>query len=725
VLSEIRALHEAGINVWFDEGMHAGSEWPEELANAISGCECLLYFVTPASVATRNCRDEIQFARECDKRIVVVHLKETVMPPALSLSLGSTHALKHYDLDEATYRKRLTSSIRGEADESGTSGWWTPRNRERSFWAMAIAFCLAIATGLLLNDAKEPGKVIRASVDIPGHLDLTPPRYLELQHGVPLALSPDGTYMVFSARNDSGTYRLYRRSMDSFEVHEITGTEEGTAPFFSPDGEWIGFVQGRVLRKISTRDNTTRTIVSLLPGEGFGGAAWGRDGTIVFTPSAVSGLYRVSAEGGVPKPLTTPGDSDDALTHLAPDILPGNRHVLFSSRSGMLPEPPSIELLDLETGERRKLIEGATGGRYAGGRILFGRSGAETGPVWALSFDADSLELGETPVQLVDEVASDLYSQPFFDVTASGVLAFIPSASDEVADRLLRRHTDGRVTEVHVSAQNIVGPAIAPDGTSILLTTLDDRRRQRVWQLDLRRGVLTAIPPADNQAHVPVWLPDGTGHVMTTNIDGPSNLYLIKHASGQGPDRLTVNDNHQDGASFSPDGRYLSYAEIDPETNWDLWLLDMETREPIPFLQTEAEEIQPIISPTGALIAYSSNESGRREVYLQHFPHGGNRQVVSVDGGEDPLWSSDGRYLYYRWQDQVFRVETGQTNPAELSAPELVFQGEFEGRAGYGKSNWDVFPGTEEFIYSSVYGFRVGARINVVANWQAELGNGS
>jgi serine/threonine-protein kinase len=646
VLQQIRELHDEGFNIWYDEGMHAGSEWPEELANAISGCECLLYFVTPASVATRNCRDEVQFARDHDKRIVVVHMEETVLPPALALSLGSTHALMRYNLDAETYRRRLASSLREEAGDWSGGTIWTPRNKERAWWLGGVLAALSALALFMVATQPSVDRSIHFAIRIPEALDLTPPRYEELQHASPIALAPQGDSIIFSARDNDGTYRLYERRLNSQDIREIPGTEDATAPFVSPDGQWVGFVRDRELLKTSLIDGTVQTIVSALPGEGFGGASWGDNDVIVYTPSAVSGTYQVPAEGGASVPLSTPGGNEE-LTHIAPDFIAGSSHALVSVRSGMLPEPPSIDLLDLSNGQKTRLIEGATGGRYANGMIYYGRAGTETGLVWAQEFNPRSLALGEQVYQVIDAVASDLYSMGFFDVSESGDVAWIPPASTAPQDRLLLRDSGG-ISELLVLEGNIINPAVSPDGRSILLTTLDERRRMRVWQFDLDRQVLNPILPLGIQAHLTVWLPDGSGFIATTNQDGPSNLYLVNLQTNAAPHRLTENENHQDAASFSNDGKTLSYAEIDPETNWDLWLLDMETLESRPFLATTSEEIQPIISPSGLHIAYTSNETGSRQVYLQNFPQGGGKQMISLQGGEDPLWSGDGRQLSLR-----------------------------------------------------------------------------
>jgi Tol biopolymer transport system component len=226
------------------------------------------------------------------------------------------------------------------------------------------------------------------------------------------------------------------------------------------------------------------------------------------------------------------------------------------------------------------------------------------------------------------------------------------------------------------------------------MAQMDEARTMTLWLMDAVRGNPVRFASAGRNTHAPVWTPDGASLVYTSDHDGPSNLYIQAVDGAEPSRRLTISEQHQDAGSFSPDGKLLTYVELHPDTNWDVWVLDMESGEVRPFLMSAAEEMQPIVAPSGNLYAYTSNETGRREIYLERFPDGGRKQRVSTDGGEDPAWSRDGGTLYYRWRSVIYAVPVTDTDgQIETGVPTRRFEGAFEGRAGYGKANWDVAAG--------------------------------
>lgn len=719
VLREITALHNEGINLWFDEGIYGGSEWPEELANAIQTCSSFLFFVSPDSVGSRNCRDEIQYARECRKRVIVVYLKETALPPALELSLGTTHALKKQLLETRVFREKLISSLLNESAPAypAKRSLFSPRTVERVVWVSALVAVLGIAAALYNRAPHVPLPRTSFSVSVPEELDITPARYIEMQVAPPLVISPDGRRVVFSARDESGTFRLYLRALDSFETRELPGTEDAIGPFFSPDSEWVGFLAERTLKKLRLAGGTPETIVPEVPGEGFGGASWGDGGLIVYNPSAVGGIFRVSAFGGVPQVVSEPDENQRELSYVSPHLLPGNEHLLVSVRSGLAPEAPSVEQVSLATGERTHLIDAAIGAKYGRGKIVYGGSGNLTGSVWVQDFLPGNRTLSGEPRRMVDGVASDLYSLPYFDVSSTGTLVYIPVASQLPPDQLM---WVGGVEPPEVVAEtehDYITPALSPDGRYLMTTEVDAAREMTLWMHDLRRSSSVRIRRQSNHNHQPVWTPDGTRYVFTSNHEGPSNLYLQTVDASDPPVRLTNSEKHHDAASFSPDGRLLSFAEIDPETNWDIWVLDMATGEARAFLATPAEEMQPVISPDGGYLAYTSNETGERQIYLERFPDGGKKTAVSTDGGLDPLWSRDGAALFYRLENRIFRVAMIDLDAMEMGEPQIVYQGEFEGRAAYGKANWEINLTGDRYLVSVRRSFALEPRINLVTGW--------
>ena len=239
---------------------------------------------------------------------------------------------------------------------------------------------------------------------------------------------------------------------------------------------------------------------------------------------------------------------------------------------------------------------------------------------------------------MLESLAADLYGLGYYDLAASGALVFVPPA-EQPLDEIVWVDRSQLPEVIATHRQNIVMPAISPDGSRVSMTLVSDTQAMTLWLLDPERGTMVRLVTGGQNSHSAVWTPDGSAVAFTSDHEGPSNLYLKSVTSGAPLTRLTRSEQHHDAASFSPDGRYLTFSELHPDTNWDVWVLDTETRNRTPFLQSEAEEMQGIVSPAGGLLAYTSNETGRREIYLEKFPGGGDKQRVSVDGGEDSVWS--------------------------------------------------------------------------------------
>ena len=299
VFTELFALEQAGLNFWFDEGMDPGSEWPAELATAISTCKGLLFFVSPASVASRNCRNEVQYARDHNKPIVAVYLEDTPLPPALQLTLATTHALKRFALDRESYRRQLIAALKDESAmrvAAHRASLWTPRNRERALWGVSlVAAAIVSVVAFRATDDAVTAREARFSIEVPEAIEITPASYFEMFVPPTLVISPDARSIVFSARDESAQPALYRRDLDQFDSQLIPGTEGGTSPFFSPQGDWVGFIVDRTMKKIPLAGGTAETLVPELPNAGFGGAHWGPGDSIVYSASAVSGKSPLAA----------------------------------------------------------------------------------------------------------------------------------------------------------------------------------------------------------------------------------------------------------------------------------------------------------------------------------------------------------------------------------------------------------------------------------------------
>ncbi len=360
--------------------------------------------------------------------------------------------------------------------------------------------------------------------------------------------------------------------MNRFETRLLEGTEGGTSPFFSPDGAWVGYESGRTLKKVALESGVVETITTLNEGAGYGGASWGSDDRIVFAPSAVGGLFLVPATGGTPQQVSIPDAEAGELGHVLPEWLPGQESVLISVRMGLAPDAPVIKALDLSDGSTTLLLEGAMGARYRSGKLIYGGTADNAESIWAAPFSVSTLRVEQAGERLIESVSADLYALPYYDLSRSGTVVYVPAGAEQPLDVLAWLDTDGHERVIAESKDNIVIPAISPDGQTIAMTIVDEATRgMDLWLLDVARGSMVKWNSGGHNAHAAVWTPDGKHLVFTSDHEGPSNLFMKPVEISEAPRRLTNTPRHQDAGALSPDGQLLTYAELHSQTNWDVW----------------------------------------------------------------------------------------------------------------------------------------------------------
>ena len=439
-----------------------------------------------------------------------------------------------------------------------------------------------------------------------------------------MAISPDGRTLVYA-----GPDQLYRRDMGQLSVEPIPGTEGALTPFFSPDGQWVGFSPSRqALRKVSLAGGPSVPIAEGL----VTGASWGRDETILFgTPSA--GLSRVSAAGGEPEPVTTLEESE--LSHRWPNILPGGKAALFTVWSGSV-DTAQIAVVSLETGEYRTLV-GGTYPRYAStGHIVFGREAS----LWAVQFDADRLEVTGSPVPVLEGVRVEgNRGAAQFALANDGSLLYVPGGAAEAPRHLVWVDREGREEPLPAEPRAYTYPRISPDGTRVALDVRDQERD--IWIWDVARETLTRLTFDAGPDFYPVWTPDGEQVVFSSPREGSPVKVFWKAADGTGAvERLAEGQGNLRPYAFSPDGQRLVLMENRPEQGWDLNVLSLTDERTLePLVATPFEERNGELSPDGNWLAYQSNASGEMEVYVRPFPNVDEGQwLVSTDGGTKALF---------------------------------------------------------------------------------------
>jgi serine/threonine-protein kinase len=535
--------------------------------------------------------------------------------------------------------------------------------------------------------------------------------------GSTVALSADGSQLVYVAQ-EGDARRLYRRPMDSFEAEPIPGTEGALAPFLSPNGDWVGFYDDRLVKKVSLRGGALSNVASV-DQTTIRGGAWGPRDTIAYS-ECTFGLRVVPAMGGTPEMLTSVSDIQFEGNHAFPQFLPGGEAVLYTIANS--PTDARIAVTDLATGQQRTLIEAGSHGRYVPtGHIVYGWEGE----LLAAPFDLDALEVTGLPVRVLDGVLME--GQPLaahFSVSDNGSLVYVPGGFLRDESTLAWVDRTGKVEPLPFPPGQY-GPRISNDGRQILVTRSDPRGAGScVWTYDLERGVERRLTDEAGAEYWPVWTPDAR-RIVVNSRQGGRTVLRSQPVDGSDPGVILVKNSGPWPIPYSSsaDG-LLAYQESEGLVGpFDVWVLPPDGP-PHRFLQTTSSEFHPAISPDGRWMAYVSDESGSWEVNVRPYPGPGAVTQVSIDGGAEPLWSPDGREIYYRrqWGDQVLAVsfDPGVPSP-RLGQPRLLFEGRYAHGYLYGR-RYDLSPDGERFLM-----VKEGepppaqTQYNIVLNWFEEL----
>jgi Tol biopolymer transport system component len=524
------------------------------------------------------------------------------------------------------------------------------------------------------------------------------------------ALSRDGAEIAYVAKKESGKSALYLRSMGSFDARELADTEGATAPFFSPDGQWLGYSVGGTVRKMAVSGGAPQPVCDT-PVSDVGGAAWADDGSIL-VPSMNGGLMRAAPSGGKCVEIAKPDAARGGF--LGPESLPGGEGILFASLGGFQTSQAHIAVLDLKTGKSQVIISQGTNPRYVEpGFVVFGRSGA----ILAAPFDPHGLKLLGPPFPVVERVLSDSSSGiEQFAASRSGVLAYLAGARAAVKRRIVMADRKGVSATVTADANSYEDLSLSPDGREIAMTV--EGTSWNIWIHRIDRGTLTRLT-FENDNRDPLWTPDGKRVVYTSLRSGLYGLYW-RPADGSGQEELLLTSkNWLFANSWSPDGRFLAYGQQDAETGFDIWVLPVEgDRKPYPFVRSSFREWFGEFSPDGRWIAYESSESGRSEVYLRPFPGPGGKWQVSTEGGARPEWSRDGQELFYFENDKLTRVTVDSSHALAVGRPELLFPCNCFDSGRY----YEVMPDAKHFLLiQNAQPVSPVAQINLVLGWGAEL----
>jgi Tol biopolymer transport system component/predicted Ser/Thr protein kinase len=532
-------------------------------------------------------------------------------------------------------------------------------------WVVAAALGLAfIVTGFLFWRATRPvdRPLMRFSADLGSEAVEGP--------SITAAISPDGARLAFVARDPGGKQQLATRPLDQVNPTLLPGTENATAPFFSPDGQWIGFFADGKMKKIPVQGGAAVTLCDAAFARG---ASWDEDGSIIVTLEVApgTGLSRVPAAGGTPQAITKPGDQGE-LTHRWPQILPGGQAVLFTGHTSLGDfDNATIEVLSLKSSQSKTVQRGGYFGRYlatsnGAGHLVY----VHQGSLFAVGFDLDRLEVRGTPAAVLEDVAANAATGGGqYDVARNGTLVYLSGKSSNASWPVAWMDSTGKMQPLLAAPGQYHTPRFSPDGQRLALSVGPSGTGGDVQVYDWQRDRMTRLTFTQTNVF-PIWTPDGRHIAFTSQPPGASFLQWIR-ADGAGEAQTLLESKVVLAAySFSPDGKRLAYTEQAVETGNDLWTLPLDGSDsdhpqpgkPELFLRTRFNELEPAFSPDGRWIAYTSNESGRYEVYVRPFPggapSGSGKWQISTGGGWHPIWSRDGRELFYETLDNRIMVST-------------------------------------------------------------------
>jgi eukaryotic-like serine/threonine-protein kinase len=634
---------------------------------------------------------------------------QPVTPPALEWIV--TRCLVK-DPDERWQTVRdLRAALQRALQEPSTAAPAAFPRTARLPWAVAvltIAGALgtaAIAPRFWTAEPIRDGRVF-TSLFVPPTSPVGPP-------ALRLAISPDGTRLAYVAPDENGRILLWIRPLDSLVAQPLAGTLNATSPFWSPDGRFVAFIADGLLKRIDAAGGPVFTICPAVAAP-FG--TWNRDDVIVFT-GGDDALARVSAGGGVPVPATRVDRATERI-HITPYFLPDGRHFLYAA-AAQGSRVKAIKIGSLDSFETRVVLEGATSNAmYADGFLLFLRDTT----LVAQPFDAASLTLSGEARPLAEQVQiNPTTGTGAFTVSQQGVLAYQASTHGG-GTLLVWLNRKGERLGLVGDAGGYMDVRLAPDGRrASIAMAAPERRASDLWLLDTARNRRTRFTFGPDPAAGGVWSADGSRIAYTVlREDGPA--IVVKPSSGAGREEVLVSDGVlRYPLSWSPDGKTLLCDEVKGGLTGSLCIVPLDgDRTPRTLLGSPFSEVPAAFSPDGRWVAYVSNESGPKEVYVTSFPDAsGKWQVSSAGYGDFPRWRADGKEIFFLASDRLMAAEVG-VHGSEFQVGAVTPLFPLRWPIGV-RSVYDVTPDGERFLVNLWDATADAAPVTIVVNWPARL----
>jgi len=538
-----------------------------------------------------------------------------------------------------------------------------------------------------------------------------------------LAISPDGQRLAYVEEDSDGRRKIYVRELDKFEARPLPGTEGAISPFFSPGGQWLGYVDHfqRKLKKVSIKGGEPIVLCECLQ---FRGGSWGTDDNIIFTPAGgsadESGLWRIAASGQIKERLTINDPNEGEYGHFWPQILPGGKAVLFTN-IGQGFDDHQIEVYSLQTNERRSIFKGGSYARYIPtGYLIYGRN--ET--LYAVRFDIRQLKIIGPHIPVVSSVMTPQSWSAQFAVSQDGSLAYIPVKARSAELRPVWVDRQGQVEPLQgTTPRGYVNARISPDGKQAAFS-IQDGDNWDIWIYDLMRHTLNPFT-SDGSSALPFWVLNGKFLLFGSYRAGKPQLFWQSVAGGVQAELLaTLEEPVGVMTSCSSDGKEFLFVRSEPKhprLDQDIWVVQLKQNQQYSkrlYIQRDINQREAVWSPCGQWVAYSSDESGRWEVYVEPYPDPGPKVPISTEGGQQPMWSRDGKELFYRNRNKMMAAGVETESQFRVTGPVELFEGRYLSNVGL--QNYDVAPdGRFLMIQETKESAPLG--INVVLNWLEEL----
>ncbi len=552
------------------------------------------------------------------------------IPPALDRVIQHCLAKDPDDRTQSAHDVKLHLQWIAEGkEEPATVGASASGGREKAAWGLFAAATLAAGFLAFLHfNAPEP--VVNTL-----RFEIPPPSSVQFQDAP--RISPDGKYLAYNATDSTGAVLIWVRPMNALTAQAIGGTEGAQRPFWSPDSRFLGFMAGGKLKKIPVTGGPVSVICDAPTGAD---GAWSTNGTILYDGRSTDPIMRVSAAGGVPAAVVTADSTREVAQVGWPEFLPDGRHFFYLE----IGPKQTLMIGDLDSDKRIEIGPCESQIQYVPpGYILYSRSGS----LVVQPFDAKKLKLTGEPIPVAEQVTSSAIGASDFRASMNGTLCF--SARRAQGGVLVQFDRSGRKVAQIPTPANILLPTISPDETKIALRVVDDQTRSRdIWLVEPARGISSRLTVANTTENYPIFSPDGRKVLYYSDATGSSGLHT-KELTGAGREEKVLDaDTEFIPDDWSLDGRFVLYERQGTTSRTDIWVLPMEgERKPFVFLDGPFDEYQAHFSPDGRYVVYGSDESGRPEIYVQTFPDRSAKWRVSTEGGEDPVWSADGREIFY------------------------------------------------------------------------------